>query len=840
MAQCPSEEEVTLDCALGSFVLKECVAYPNGGKSSFYVCGRRALIVDDDIWVRGVGEDIFDYSLITNKQNAYVSAYDCVLRVLREDLAQLDGFVADPVDAEYAGAGRKAVSDRADQANVSVLEAAFEEHFTNVYGADSARFLMREYAIEDMDGHTRFIDYVVRTRSGLLGVEENGVSFHHPQIIGKARYRKQLLKQNSCQLQGIRLFRFSSQDCSFAERLEDDIRTYFGATSDDFIDAGLPVERKMELYQHQEGALEEMRARREQGTKCFLAVLPTASGKSQIALEDMARFAPGCARFRALIAAPNKAICHDWRKRVTDSLPRYAKDVVVCTYAYITRHYCEYAPDHFSYIVIDEAHHAVAPALKRTIQYFDPEFLVGLTATDERPDRQRLESVFGTYRTSLTLAEAMDSGIVATARAFRIETNIDLAHVRINGKDYVNADLERCVRVTSRNELIVDVLRTYFCEGGLARRQGVIFCVNVSHAKEMARLLNEAGISARELSGRTARPEAVMADFRRHRTRFLCSCQMISEGWDYPELGILVMARPTLSRVLYLQQLGRGLRRTRTKRDVYVIDVVDEYGYAVVPCSLHSVFHNPYYVPFGEINRRDYKPGELIEVDGLCERVERIVEVDAVSYAEKYAGYLSVEQVAREFFVNTGTIKSWMSKHRLEPTVSFTFGSRPYHLFSPKDVEAARTRLGLSVHDDTTILDDFLAFLEQRDYSLSYKMPFLISFIDHMDRTTGDADINAVLDSYRDFYLKRIRQGLVVDRASCPYTEDYLNNRSLLKRSMLTNPFEKFERKRFLYHSRDLNLISMNHALLTRLGEQDLRAIREQMEKDLDDYYARL
>ena len=66
-----------------------------------------------------------------------------------------------------------------------------------------------------------------------------------------------------------------------------------------------------------------------------------------------------------------------------------------------------------------------------------------------------------------------------------------------------------------------------------------------------------------------------MADFKQKKIRFLCACNMISEGWDYPELGILVMARPTLSKVLYLQQIGRGLRKTDTKKNVIVIDLVD-------------------------------------------------------------------------------------------------------------------------------------------------------------------------------------------------------------------------------------------------------------------------
>ena len=182
------------------------------------------------------------------------------------------------------------------------------------------------------------------------------------------------------------------------------------------------------------------------------------------------------------------------------------------------------------------------------------------------------------------------------------------------------------MRVTSRNELIVNVLKDYFTEGDAGKRQGIIFCINKAHTKEMARLLNTAGISAQDYSGDTKHPEKVMQEFKEHKIRFLCACDMISEGWDYPELGILVMARPTLSKVLYLQQIGRGLRRTSIKKNVFVIDVVDEYGAMVRPCSMHAIFGNSLYVPFGDITRQDYLPGQMIEIDGITERVERIVE----------------------------------------------------------------------------------------------------------------------------------------------------------------------------------------------------------------------
>ena len=492
-----------------------------------------------------------------------------------------------------------------------------------------------------------------------------------------------------------------------------------------------------------------------------------------------------------------------------------------------------------SYLTRAEAHHAVAPVLKRVIQYFDTDFTIGLTATDQRPDKKKLETVFGSYTTSLSLKEAMEKGIIARANVYRIETNIDLSQVRFNGKDYVNADLEKRIRVTSRNALIVDVLSEYFTEGEAEERQGIIFCVNVTHANEMARLLNRAGISAQSYTGQTKNATHVMEEFKNHKIRFLCTCNMISEGWDYPELGILVMARPTLSKVLYLQQIGRGLRKTDTKKNVIVIDVVDEYGAMIKACSMHSVFANPYYVPFGDITRDDYVPGEMIVVDGINERIERIQEVDINTFEEKYGDYLSQEQMAREYFVSTGTITNWIKKGKIVPSVEYKFGSKAVYLFSPNDVNKYRRELGIKEHDDTTIKEDFFEFLEERDYSLSYKMPFMLAMIEEIN-TIGDADIESVLTKYIEFYLDRLQRGLPVDRSTCPYNKETLKDRKVIRRSMLTNPFEKFERKRFMYYSKDLSIISINHALFSQMTAKDWERIKNQMNEDLVNYYKEL
>lgn len=837
----PLNEQLEFYLSSKNFTFKETINYPNSGKSLIFTKNEQAIIIDQNI-CECKNKEIFPYSLITNTQNKYMHNYQKLWRFLEEDFQKSFNFFISQNQERNDFKLSKNIN-REDSAETSPLEYFFEEQFKTVYGTESIKFLNKEYAINDDEGNSFFLDYLIQTNTGLLGVEENGISYHHPQIIGIEKYKNQLQKQNTCTAWGIKLFRFSTEDCKNENKIQDSIREYFGKNTSCFKENGLCVTRKIKLYEHQEITLGNIQKERKNGTKTFLVVFPTASGKSKIIEEDIKLFFNESAKnqqeFRALILAPNTNIISDWRKRISQNLPNLSNKIQTLSFAAVEHNYLDFQPNYFSYIVIDEAHHAVAPVLKRVIQYFTPSFLIGLTATDQRPDKKKLESVFGSYKTSLSLEDAMKKKIVASANVYRIETNIDLSKVRINGRDYINADLEKSIRVTSRNDLIANVLEEYFCDGKLKTSQGLIFCVNTDHTKEMEKVLLAHGISAKAYSSKETNHLKIMQDFKDKKIRFLCSCNMISEGWDYPELKILVMARPTLSKVLYLQQIGRGLRKTSTKENVFVIDVVDEYGAMANPCTMHSIFQNPYYVPFGDIAMRSFKAGDFITIDGLNERIERIVEVNISDFSQKYAEFLSVEQVAQDYFVSTETVNSWIKKGKIIPTVSFPFGGKKIHMFSKADTEKYKKELGIKNHDETTILQDFFDFLEMRDYTFSYKMPFLLSFLKNMDQT-GDAKIEDVLFDFIKFYENRLNAKLSVERKNCPFTKDYISDKTKMRQNMLSNPFEKFERKRFLYYSKDLSIISMSTALFEQLDERKIKAVKNQMLLDMEHYFKNL
>ncbi|MEA1922341.1 MAG: DEAD/DEAH box helicase family protein [Pseudomonadota bacterium] len=583
-------------------------------------------------------------------------------------------------------------------------------------------------------------------------------------------------------------------------------------------------------------------------------VHPTGTGKTQILLSELEKVFASNRNAKVLVLAPSRALC----RQLTDVLRGNIRtgremtvgsavdsSIIVRTYAWISRHYREFDKEYFAYITIDEAHHAVAPTVCMAIKYFTPGYLLGLTATDKRSDKQDLSTVFGEYETAFTLKEAITQGLLAPIKAFRVHSNIDLSEIRFNGKDYVNSDLERSVIVPSRNQLIADVLLKYFGSSGVAGKSGLVFCVTVAHAKAMARCLRKSGFSAQAVSGQDNQSEKHIAAYQEGEIQFLTTCSLLTEGWDSPRTSIIVMARPTMSKVLYTQQIGRGTRRFQGKEALFVVDVVDNYGYlgGVLnqPWSIHSLLGISQYKDFADILNPQQSGGAEEQVLVSVHEQERsIQEINIFTFEEKYPDHLSDEQLARELFVSTSTVKSWVKKGKITPEVTIPFGRGMLHYFSPDRLDEIRSNLGLSKHDDSTILSDLNTFLENGDYAFSYKMIMLLNMLNLVDNA-GECDLDRLVDEYIVWYRSRIDQGLPIDRERCPYDTAHLEDTGYVRKNLLSNPFEKFERKRFMHYCKDLNRISFANILWEQInGADEKQRIKTLMFNDLEKYYATL
>ncbi|WP_242393275.1 DUF3427 domain-containing protein [Anaeromyxobacter oryzisoli] len=233
-------------------------------------------------------------------------------------------------------------------------------------------------------------------------------------------------------------------------------------------------------------------------------------------------------------------------------------------------------PTAFDHVIVDEVHHAAAPSYAELLDRLRPKQLVGLTATPERADARLYEEHFPRpYVGNLRVWDAIQQQILVPFRYFVLDVDgLDLSDVRWDG-GYVESDLSR--RLIDAQELWVRAVTRAIRERVARPEQirALAFCVDKAHARVVADRLSALGLAARPLTADTPREERDRAkgDLTSGRVQVLCVVDLFNEGVDIPDVNTLFFFRPTESTTVFLQQLGRGLRRTRDKDILTVLDV---------------------------------------------------------------------------------------------------------------------------------------------------------------------------------------------------------------------------------------------------------------------------
>lgn len=226
--------------------------------------------------------------------------------------------------------------------------------------------------------------------------------------------------------------------------------------------------------------------------------------------------------------------------------------------------------DEFDYVVVDESHHASADTFEKVIRYWRPKFLLGVTATPERIDKQNVREFFGNEVYHLPLETALVRNLL-TPVDYRLMTDeISLEEIlRLNGERGLNLRLlNRHIFVPKRDEEIARIIKENMTK--LESPRTIIFCSSVTHAERIAKLFDGAlalhsKINRRERSIR-------LELFRQGVVSVVTSVDVFNEGVDVPQANLIVFLRSTASPAVFLQQLGRGLRKSKNKQQVVVLD----------------------------------------------------------------------------------------------------------------------------------------------------------------------------------------------------------------------------------------------------------------------------
>lgn len=234
-------------------------------------------------------------------------------------------------------------------------------------------------------------------------------------------------------------------------------------------------------------------------------------------------------------------------------------------------------PSQFDYVVIDEFHHAAAKTYTDILEHLEPRELLALTATPERGDGKRVQDLFfdGIIASELRLWDALDRQLLAPFDYFGIAEETDFTSIDwSNGKYSAKGLEEKVTRNDLRDRLVLNQIQKHVNDPGTMK--ALVFCVGLEHANYIGELLGNHGLKALVLTGSSTDVERStgIVELAAGRINAIVTVDIFNEGVDIPEVDTVIMLRPTESSVIFLQQLGRGLRKSPGKDSVTVLDFI--------------------------------------------------------------------------------------------------------------------------------------------------------------------------------------------------------------------------------------------------------------------------
>ena len=596
----------------------------------------------------------------------------------------------------------------------SVAEDLFIELFCETFGLDQSKYLSPQHSVVDIYGKRRSIDFALESETIKIAIEIDGETYHNPNKVSSNKYYDDLTKQNSLIYQNWKVYRWVyNQLKQHPEKVKDELRIFVGEIPTfKMIEDHLPKQKGklIELREHQQAALSNLQTMRDQGESIALLYHATGTGKTVTAVSDAKRLGKRTlflAHTKELITQAQDTFNDLWGKAGTGLYVAEQKDkdayVVCSSIQSISRNLEEFKPDDFGYVIIDECHHGAADTYRKVLSYFRPEFTLGLTATPDRADGESILEDFKNVAHKLDLKEAVELGELVPIRCIRVKTNVDLSTVRINGINYYSQDLESKLFVPERNKLLAETYLNY-----VKNKKTVVFCASVRHATEISELFKQQGIKSEAVSGslKSTERKRILDQFENGDTRVLCACDLLNEGWDSPKTEVLFMARPTLSKTLYVQQLGRGMRKAEGKECLMVFDFIDNANLFNLPYSLHRM-----------LNIKEYKAGEYVvankkqfqldwDLIAKGEKPTALLDfplevadyelIDLFNWQDEVKDMISQLEFVRMVDVQTETIERYIREGKIAADLEVPFGDkRSFKYFKEETINKYAQQYGL-------------------------------------------------------------------------------------------------------------------------------------------------
>lgn len=472
-----------------------------------------------------------------------------------------------------------------------------------------------------------------------------------------------------------------------------------------------------------------------------------------------------------------------------------------------------FSKDYFDYIIVDEFHHAVSSNYKKIIDYFTPKFLLGLTATPERLDSKDVFALCDYNMVyEVRLKDAINKGWLVPFRYYGIyDETVNYEHIDYKNGKYDDKQLEEALMLNKRGEVILNHYLKY------NSKRAIGFCASRHHAEYMAKVFNENNIpSAAVYSGEkgeySEERNIALSKLTSGEVKVIFSVDMFNEGLDVPAIDMVMFLRPTQSPTIFLQQLGRGLRKFKDKKYLNVLDFIGNYKKAnLVPFLLSG---KEYSASECKKNKQgDYEFPEECIVDFDF----RIIDI----FKKQAEREMRVKDKVKEQF----EIVSQMLGYRPSRVELFTYiDDEVYQNIRSKAMNPFSNYLEYIKENDKLTHDEeilynsrgreFINMIETTSMSKTYKMPVLLAFY-------NDGDVKMEIsedDIYKSFY-NFYRKG---------------SNKVDMLKDKGTREFETWDKKKYvsLANNNPIKFLLKTHGEFFKEKEQCLIALQDDL-KDI-------
>lgn len=491
------------------------------------------------------------------------------------------------------------------------------------------------------------------------------------------------------------------------------------------------ISMDIEPIKFQIPALYELSKTREEGYKKAMVIVATGLGKTYLGAFDTLNYnkilfvahsieilEQGMKTFKTIHTGKKAGFFIGDKKDVSEDII-FASIQTLGKEKYLNDTF--FKKNHFDYIIIDEFHHAEAPTYRRLIKYFEPQFLLGLTATPDRADNGDIYELCDyNIAYECNFKTGINNGWLVPFEYFGIYDKINYENIPWRSGKYDIESLENELLVESRSK---DIFSKYLI---YSKGKTIGFCASVKHAKYMKRKFKEYGVESEVVLGETSKKDRtnIIENFKKGQNKLIFVVDIFNEGIDIPDIETVMFLRPTTSYTIFIQQLGRGLRTSPNKEKLKILDFVGNYKGSEWRASFLSGDYNSKDPNYKAISVKDIKLPENCNVKfdfELIDYLERQREAKEPLKEKLKSEFLRVKDVLNE----QPTIMD-MEVHSKYPVNIYIKSYKSWLNFLIESENGNKEDEKLY---NEKVSNDFLSFIEKTKMTKSYKIPTLLSFM---------------------------------------------------------------------------------------------------------------